>query len=104
MDGAPKRSESTGKQAAKALGLAAWIVAGLMFWGGLAAAALLGSAMAEPSAADADFTLLYIMIVLVALIFAAWCAATWTLLRRMRANSVWLAFLFALPLVAWFLI
>ena len=86
------------KQALKSLVFAAWIVGSLACWGWVAAVAALGSAIAETPPPDADFTMLYVLVALVALIFIGWCAATWALARKMNASAtvIWLAILFAL--------
>jgi len=106
MKDAPREAEDNiGKQLVKSFALAAWIVAGLAFWGGIGAAAYLGSGMAEPPPPNANFTMLYVLIAFVILLFIGWCAATRALTRTLHASAsvIWLAILFALLPTALFL-
>ena len=99
MNGVPEEARNADdKRLWKSMALAGWVVAGVAFWGWIAAIALLGSAMAEPPGPDADFTMLYVLVAFVALLFVCWCAATRLLIRRLRlgGEGLWLAALIAL--------
>lgn len=86
----------------KSSALSVWMVVGVTSWGWVATIVLFGSAMAEPPQPGADFSVLYVLVALVALLFVGWCAATSLLIRRLRLGryGLRLAALIALLTVA----